>query len=117
MPIGLETVKFIYKYKVPKRKFATHNLCENCVQDMPSRIEIYRKLLTGGGNLIKYLHNVITPTSDISTVNCLLNIAIYTPNAKLCWEDTKAFYLNTPMDTYEYMRIKASLIPEEIMKK
>ena len=69
------------------------------------------------GNLIKHLHNVLTTTSDISTVKCLLNSVIYTPNESFCRADIKYFYLNTPMHTYEYMRIKASLIPEEIMKK
>ena len=31
--------------------------------------------------------------------------------------DIKNFYLGTPMDKYEYMRIKIENIPQEIIKK
>ncbi len=31
--------------------------------------------------------------------------------------DNKDFYLNTPMKRYEYMRIKITDIPEEIIKE
>ena len=50
-------------------------------------------------------------------VNFLLNSVISTPNVKLCGDDIKDFYLNNIMETLEYMRIKASLTPEEIMQQ
>ena len=70
-----------------------------------------------GDNLIKYLHNFSKSTSYILTVKCLINIVISIPIVKLCGAYIKDFYLNTPMDTFEYMRINASLIPKEITKQ
>ena len=106
---------FISKDEVLKGKFATYAkiVCEI----RPQKAEIHRARKKVGGNIIKYLHNVSTPTLEISIVNFLLNSIIYTPNEKLCGSDIKYFYLNIPMDTYEYMRIKSSLIPEEITKQ
>ena len=37
--------------------------------------------------------------------------------AKCVMLDIKDFYLNTPMKRYEYMRIKITNIPEEIIKE
>ena len=77
----------------------------------PQKVEIRRTRLTVGGKLIKYLKIFSTLTSDISTFKYLLNSIIPTPNMKFCGAELKDFYLNTGMDTFEYM-----LIPKEIMK-
>ena len=58
---------------------------------LPQKAETHRTRLIVDGNLIKYPHNVRTPTSDILTVKCLLNSVISTPNAKFCGSDIKAF--------------------------
>ena len=106
---------FISKDKSPKVKFATYAgiVCKI----RPQKSETSGTRLAVGGNLIKYLHNIRTPTSDISPLKCLLSSIISTHNAKFCGAGIKYFYLNTPTDTFEYMRIKASLIPKEIMKQ
>ena len=75
----------------------------------PLKAEIHHTRLKVDGSLIKYLHNVSAATLEISKVNFLLNSFISTPNAKLCGEDIKYFYVNTPMDTYKDMRTKAFL--------
>jgi hypothetical protein len=43
------------------------------------------------------------------------NSIILTPKARCIMVDIKDFYLNTPMKRPEYMRIKLSDIPEEII--
>ena len=108
MPTVLSTVNFISNDEVPKGKFATY--ARIVCKIRPQKAETHRTRLTVGGNLIRYLHNVITPTSDISTVKYFLNSVIFTPNEKLCGAEIKDFYSNTPMNTYKYMRIKALLI-------
>ena len=46
------------------------------------------------------------------TSKILWNSVVSTPGAKYCCADVKHFYLETPMDRYEYMRIPARIIPQ-----
>eukprot|EP00804_Cyclotella_cryptica_P024318 CCRYP_015306-RA/>CCRYP_015306-RA protein AED:0.36 eAED:0.36 QI:0/-1/0/1/-1/1/1/0/360 len=50
------------------------------------------------------------------TVKILLNSIISTVNAKFMTIDIKDFYLNTPMERLEYMRLKLSDIPSNIIE-
>jgi hypothetical protein len=50
------------------------------------------------------------------TSKILWNSVLSTKGAKYCCANVKNFYLETPMDHYEYMRIPARLIPAEFMK-
>ena len=49
------------------------------------------------------------------TVKLLLNSILSTPNAKFMSIDIKYFYFNTPMPRYEYMRLKLSNLPEDVI--
>jgi hypothetical protein len=53
----------------------------------------------------------------MTLVKTLLNSVISTKGAKCIMLDVKDFYLNTPMKRYEYMCIKISDIPKEIIKE
>ena len=108
MPTGSETAHFISKDKIPKGKFAAY--ARTMCKIRPQKAEIHRMQIKVEGNLIKYLHNFIMPTLEISTVKCLINGFISASNTKFCGADTKDIYLNTTVDTFEYMRIKASFI-------
>jgi hypothetical protein len=68
-----------------------------------------------GGNLIKYPGDVLTLSANLTTSKCLWNITISTEGAKYMCLDVKNFYLGTPMDSFEYMRIPIKLIPQEII--
>ncbi len=48
---------------------------------------------------------------------CLLDSVVSTMRAKCLMIDIKDFYLNTPMKCYEYMHLKITDIPEEIIKE
>ncbi len=52
---------------------------------------------------------------DILTVKLLFNSIISMPNAKFMTIDIKDFYLLTPMDCYEYFRMKLKLFPQDII--
>jgi hypothetical protein len=56
-----------------------------------------------GGNLIDYPGDVSTKTADLTTAKILFNRILSTPKAKFMGIDLKNFYLNTPLDCYEYM--------------
>jgi hypothetical protein len=69
-----------------------------------------------GGDKVEYPGEVSTKTADLATAKILLNSVLSTPEAKFCAFDIKDFYLNTPMDRYEYMRIPVNQIPPEIFE-
>jgi hypothetical protein len=50
------------------------------------------------------------------TVKLHLNSIISTKNARYCTINLKDFYLNTPMDRPEYMRMKISNLPPNFVK-
>ena len=57
-----------------------------------------------------------TPTVDMLTVKMLLNSILSTPNANFMSIDIKDFYLNTPMPRYEYMQLKLSNLPDDVIR-
>ena len=73
--------------------------------------------LTMGGNLIHYTWVVTTPTSNLTTAKLLFNSVISIPGAVFLVMDVKNFYLNTPMDLPEFIRLQMNLIPKEIVEK
>jgi hypothetical protein len=59
-----------------------------------------------GGDLINYPGDCGTPTADLLTVKLMFNSIISTSNAKFMTINIKDFYLMTPMDRFEYFRMK-----------
>ena len=57
------------------------------------------------------------PTSVLTTLKLLFNSVISTPLEKFLRIDIKHFYLCTPLDRHEYMRLPLAIIPDEIIKK
>ena len=56
-----------------------------------------------------------TPTADLMTVKLLLNSVISTPGAKFVTLDIKDFYLNTPMEEPEFLRMKIEYFPQDVI--
>ena len=52
----------------------------------------------------------------MTTSKMLWNSVLSTANAKYGCADVKNFYLETPMERYEYMRIPVHLIPDEFIR-
>ena len=61
--------------------------------------------------------NLAPTTADMLVLKCLINSVISTKGAKCLMLDIQDFYLNTPMKRYEYMRLKITDIPVEIIKE
>ena len=81
----------------------------------PEKEDPYRVRLTVGGNRLTCPWDYRTPTVDRITVKLLLKSIVSTPEAKFMSIDIKNFYLNTPMPRYEYMRIKLSDLPDDVI--
>jgi hypothetical protein len=77
----------------------------------------YRTRIMMGGNLINYPDDCGTPTADLFMVKLMLNSVISMPNAKFMTINIKDFYLMTPMERYEYFRMKLELFLPNIIEE
>jgi hypothetical protein len=68
-----------------------------------------------GGNNVNYLGKVATPTAEMLVAKLFLNSIISTHGAQFLTMDIANFYLMTPLKRPEYVKIKLSDIPEEII--
>jgi hypothetical protein len=112
---GTQTMRFIYKHQVPKGRKVTY--ARFCCDFRPQKDEPNRCRITVGGDRLDYPGEVATKTADMTTIKCLLNSVLSRSKARFMTGDVKNFYLNTPMERPEYMRIPIHLIPDEILQE
>jgi hypothetical protein len=112
---GITTIFFIRKDQVPEGRTCIYG--QLVVDIRPQKEEKERTRLTVRGNLIHYPGDVSTKTAGLTTAKLLFNSTISTPGAKFMCMDVKNFYLNTPMERYEYMRLPMVQIPNEIIQQ
>ena len=115
MQTGTDTMHFIPHTDLPPGRVATYPRI--VAAEKPHKVESKRIRFTVGGDRIVYDGNVSTPTADLTTVKCLLNSVISTKGARFMTMDIKDFYLNNPMERYEYMRIPMKDIPDVIIQQ
>jgi len=70
---------------------------------------------TVGGHQIHYPGDVSTKTADLTTAKIMFNSVLSDPSAKFMTGDIKDFYLNTPMERYEYIQVPVSAVPDVII--
>lgn len=99
--------------RIPKDRTVTY--ARIVVDYRPQKADPNRVRITVGGNLIDYPGELTTRTADMTTAKILWNSVLSTPNAEYACADVGNFYLATPMDRYEYMKIKADLIPDAFL--
>ena len=73
--------------------------------------------MTAGGNLIKYPGELTTRTADLVTSKVLWNSVLSTENAKFMGLDIGNFYLETPIELYEYMKMPLALFLEHTIQQ
>ena len=81
----------------------------------PQKKDPNRVRITAGGNLIKYPFELTTRTADITTSKIMWNSTISTHNTRYMCADAGNFYLATPLDRPEYMRIPIELVSQEFI--
>ena len=109
------TIKFIRRGEVPhdRRRDVTYGQFVCTIR--PEKEEQHRTRFTVGGDRVNYPGEVATPTADMMVAKLLFNSVISTPNAKFMTMDISNFYLMTPLKRPEFIRMKISDIPEEII--
>ena len=73
----------------------------------PQKEDPNRVSITNGGNLIDYPGELTTRMADLTMTKILWNSTLSTLGARYSTIDVGDLYLATPLDQYEYMRIKA----------
>ena len=81
----------------------------------PKKAEPNRTRFTVGGDRINYPGEVATPTADMLVFKLLLNSVVSTPGARFMTIDISNFYLMTPLKRPEYIRLRLTDVPEEII--
>ena len=111
------TIKFISKNEVPhgRRKDVTYGQFVCTIR--PEKAEKNRTRFTVGGDRINYPGEVATPTADMLVAKMLFNSVVSTKGAKFMTLDISNFYLMTPLKRPEYIRMKITDIPEEIIRE
>jgi hypothetical protein len=94
---------------MPKDRKATY--VRIVCADRPEKEEQRRVRFTVGRDQVNYPGAVSTKTADLAMAKILLNSVLSTPGAKYMTGDLKDFYLNTPMEWYEYVRLPIKIIP------
>ena len=69
-----------------------------------------------GGDRVHYPGDCGTPTADIITVKLLLNSVISTKEAKFMTMDISNFYLMTPLERKEYLRMKLADFSDDVIE-
>ena len=112
---GTDTIFFIARSEIPKERWKDVTYGRIVVDYRPQKADPYRTRLTVGGDRINYPFDVSTPTADLTTIKMLWNSTISSKKARFCTMDVKNFYLMTPMERPEFMRLPISLLPPEII--
>ena len=100
---------------IPKDRVVTY--ARIVVDFRPQKEDPNRVRITAGGNLIQYPGELTTRTADLTTSKILWNSVVSTDGAKYMGIDVKGFYLCTPLDRYEYMKMSISLFPDHIKRQ
>ena len=81
----------------------------------PQKKDPNRVRLTAGGNLIKYPGELTTRTADLTTSKCVWNSVLSTKDARFMGIDIKNFYLGTPLERFEYMKLDIRIFPQHVI--
>lgn len=110
---GTNTIHFIRRSAIPRGRKAAYLRVVSAFR--PEKANPHRVRWTVGGDQVNYPFEVSTKTADLTTAKLLFNSVLSTPEARFFGIDLKDFYLGTPMDRYEYMRVPIWMLPDAII--
>ena len=111
------TIFFVKKDDIPQDRMQDVTYAQFVCNIRPEKEEKNRTRCVVGGNRINYPGDVGTPTADMLLVKILFNSIISTKGEKFMTADIKNFYLMTPPKRWEYIKMRLSDIPDEIVKE
>ena len=112
---GTNTMKFIHKQDVPRKRSRDVTYASFLCKVRNEKTERNRTRIVVGGDRTNYTGEVATPTAEMLVAKLLFNSVISTKGARFMTADISNFYLNTPLERPEYIRLKLDDIPDEII--
>ena len=112
-----QTMAFIPWERRPKGRIISYYNPQIRVKERGDGSKEYRVRGTYGGNISDYNGPKAANTADMVSIKVLLNAVVSEEGAQFMTADIKDFYLGTPMDRKEYMRIHLDQIPEEARRR
>lgn len=112
---GTDTMRPINFQDIPRDRISDVAHIRVVCEVRPTKAEPERTRITIGGNTIGYTGDCGTKTGSLETVKLVINSTLSTPGAEWMTADLANFYLNTPLDRPEFLRIKLADIPQEII--
>ena len=114
---GTDTIRFIFRNKVPKGRSVTYAtfVCDY----KPLKDEKHRVRITVGGDKLFCPKDTGSPTANILETKILLNSTISNAHrgARFISVDLRNFFLATPMGRAEYMKVNLRHLPHDIVEK
>ena len=115
--MGTDTIEFIHQHEVPAQQdiaYATFVL-----DYRPLKSEPYRIRITVGGDRLTYNADAGSPAANMLETKILINSTISDASrgARFMSADLKDFFLATPMEGDEYMKVHIKYFPEDIRKR
>ena len=112
---GTDTFQPIHLHDIPTDRHSDITYTRVVCEVRPQKEDPNRTRITIGGNRICYPGDCGTKTGSLELTKLLINSVISMPNARFACFDIKNFYLGTPLDQPEYVRIKLANIPQEFV--
>ena len=112
---GTDTFQPIHYQNIPPERRQDITYTRVVCEVRPQKEDPNRTRITIGGNRICYSGDTATRTGSLELVKLQLNSTISTPDARFACFDISNFYLGTPLDRPEYVRINIKDIPHEFI--
>ena len=112
---GTDTFRPIQFDDIPENRRGDITYTRVVCEVRPQKADPNRTRITIGGNRICYPGDTGTKTGSLEVVKLILNDVLSTPQARMATFDISNFYLGTPLDRPEYVRIKITDIPQEFI--
>ena len=109
---GTETLQVIKHGDIPKDRLKKVTYTKVVCEVRPQKEDPNRRRRMFGYNRIIYPGEVVTPTAALELVKLIINSVLSLHGAKFACFDFKNFYLATPMDRSELVKIKIEDIPQ-----
>eukprot|EP00804_Cyclotella_cryptica_P025587 CCRYP_002823-RE/>CCRYP_002823-RE protein AED:0.29 eAED:0.29 QI:0/0/0/1/0/0/2/0/609 len=114
---GTNTIQFIHETDIPRNRKRDVTYGSFVCNVRPEKADPNRTRFVAGGDKCNYPYEVATPTAEMLVAKILFNSVVSTPGARFMTMDISNFYLMTPLLRPEYIRIKLSDLPDEIIRE
>ncbi len=111
------TIQFIHQHEVLKDRMKDITYGQFVCTVRPKKAEPNCTGFTVGGDRINYPGEVATPTAEMLSAKMLFNSVISTRGARFMTMDISNFYFMTPLHRPEFICMKLSNIPDEIINE